>query len=61
MRSGALFCALLRSFLPALLQKLVGEFFYFGEEIWREFCGIFFGPTKTKAQKIRGKFRSIFS
>ena len=55
-------------FLPALLQKLVGDFFLIFRreiwkiqwEIWREFSGDFFLTHRTKAQKIRGKFRSIF-
>ena len=43
--------------LPALLQKLVGEFFFdFGEG---NLGGKFFGPTKIRAQKFRGKFRSV--
>ena len=50
--------------LPALLQKLVGEFFgFFGREIWREiwweFCGIF-RTHNMKAQESRGQFQSIF-
>ena len=36
--------------LPALLQKLVGDFFIFRREIWweiwRESFGEIFGPTK---------------
>ena len=40
-----------RGFLPARLQKLVGEFFLnfcreIVREIWPEFSGIFFRPTK---------------
>ena len=42
------------------------DFFYFSQgnwkiwwEIWREFSGIFL-THRTKAQKFRGKFRSIF-
>ena len=50
--------------VPALLQKLVGELFNFGEGglagnlpgIW----GDFFYPTKIKAQKYRRKFRRFF-
>ena len=54
--------------LPALLQKLVGELFFFDFSqgnlenlvgIWREFCGIFL-THREKAQKFRGKFRSVF-
>ena len=48
--------------LPALLQKLFGEFFDFCREIWweiwRKFCGGIF--LTNRAQKNRGQFRSIF-
>ena len=43
-------------FLPALLQKLVGERSFAGEklrELWQEFCGIF-GTHKTKRSNIWG-------
>ena len=54
--------------LPALLQKLVGEFFFdFShgnlENLVGNLEGIFQGfflTHRTKAQKFRGKFRSIF-
>ena len=54
--------------LPALLQKLVGEFFFdFSqgnlENLVGNLEGIFRGfflTHRTKAQKFRGKFRSIF-
>ena len=53
--------------LPALLQKLVGEFFDFSQGILENFVGNlegifrgFFLTHRTKAQKFRGKFRSIF-
>ena len=59
----------LRNLLPALLQKLVGEFFFvifrreiwkIEWEIWREFSGDCFLTHRTKTQKFWGKFRSIF-
>ena len=46
--------------LLALLQKLVGDFFLF---LGRKFCEKFGGISRTrkiKAQKLWGKFRSIF-
>ena len=54
--------------LPALLQKLVGEFFFYFslgnlENLVGNLEGIlrgFFLTHRTKAQKFRGKFRSIF-
>ena len=57
-------------FLHALLQKLVGDFFLifrrefpkfgkFGGNFGGNFAG-FFLTHRIKAQKIRGKFRSIF-
>ena len=54
--------------LPALLQKLVGDFFliFRGEiweiwwEIWREFSGIFSDP-QNKGSKISGKISEHFS
>ena len=54
--------------LPALLQKLVGEFFLiFRREIFGKFSGKFGGnfagfflTHRTEAQKFRGKLRSIF-
>ena len=53
--------------LPALLQKLVGEFFLIFAGKFGKFSGKFGGnfpgfslTQRTKAQKIRGKFRSIF-
>ena len=54
--------------LPALLQKLVGEFFFdFSqgnlENLVGNLEGIFWGfflTHRTKAQTFRGKFRSIF-
>ena len=57
-----------RIVLPALLQKLVGEFFFdFSqgnlENLVGNLEGIFRGfflAHRTKAQKFRGKFRSIF-
>ena len=56
----------IRIILPAPLQKLVSEVFFL--LFWEgNFVGNlagtlrdFFGPTKERAQKIRGKFRSIF-
>ena len=44
----------LKTILPALLQKLVGDYFldFFGWEIWR--------THRTKAKKCRGNSRSIF-
>ena len=52
----------IREFLPALLQKLVGDFlFIFTREIWRdiwrELCG-FFDPQK-KGSKLSGKNLNI--
>ena len=55
-------------FLPALLQKLVGEFFLifhreiwkFLWEIWREFSGDFSDP-QNKGSKISGKISEHFS
>ena len=53
-------------FLPALLQKLVGEFFDFGEGDFGEgnLVGIlrdFLGHDQIKLQKhFRGNFQSIF-
>ena len=57
-----------RKVLPALLQKLVGEFFFdFSqgnlENLAGNLEGIFRGfflTHRTKAQKFRGKFRGIF-
>ena len=53
--------------LPALLQKLVGDFFLFFAGKFGKFSGKFGGnflgfflTHRTKAQKIRGNFRSIF-
>ena len=55
------------SLLPAILQKLVGEFFWFFAGKFGKFSGKFGGnfpgfflTHRTKAQKFRGKFRSIF-
>ena len=44
--------------LPALVQKLVGEFFWvfvreIWREVWREVCGMFL-TCKIKARKFRG-------
>ena len=55
-------------FLPALLQKLVGDFFFdFSQgnlgNLVGNLVGIlwgFFLTHRTKAQKFRGKFRSFF-
>ena len=56
-----------QTLLPALLQKLVGEFFKFFAGKFGKFSGKFGGnfagfflTHRTKAQKFRGKFRSIF-
>ena len=53
-----------QSLLPALLQKLVGDFFFLS--LGGKFCGKFggnfagiFRTHKKKAPKYRGKFRSI--
>ena len=52
--------------LPALLQKLVGDFFYFSQGNLGNLVGIlagilrdFFLTHRIKAQKFRGKFRGI--
>ena len=50
-------CCLFKSVLLALLQKLVGDFFLGGREIWRELCGNLPGVFLTheiKAQKFWG-------
>ena len=49
--------------LLALLQKLVGGYFFlyfWGGKSCGNIAGFLFGPTKIKAQTFRGKFRSIF-
>ena len=53
------------SVLPALLQKLVGEFFLIFRreiwwEIWREFSGIFSDP-QNEGLKFSGKTSEHFS
>ena len=52
-------------FLPAPLQKLVGDFFLILgrevlREIWWEFCGIF-SDTQNKGWEISGKISEHFS
>ena len=47
--------------LPALLQKLVGEFFILGREFWREFFAGFFWDPQIKAQKIGENFGAFFA
>ena len=64
-RSALLVMGHRRSFLPALLQKLVGEFVWILgreilQEIWREFCGIFSDP-QNKGSKSSGKTSEHFS
>ena len=52
--------------LPALLQKLVGEFIFLifrreiWQEIWWESCGVFWAH-KIKAQKSPGKIWEHYS
>ena len=52
---------ILQTLLPALLQKLVGEFLkMFGREIWRDFLRIFSDPQK-KGSKDPGIISEHFS
>ena len=51
--------------LSALLQNLVGEFFFILgreilREIWREFCGIFSDP-QNEGSEMSGKISKHFS
>ena len=47
--------------LPALLQKLVGEFVLnLGWETWPDFCGIFLNP-QNKGSKTSGQISEHFS
>ena len=48
--------------LPALPQKLVGDFFnlFFRREIWREICGIFSDP-QSKGSEFSGEIPEHFS
>ena len=57
-------CSPVQKLLPALLQKLIGEFFLFfagkfGGKFGGNFAG-FFLTHRIKAQTFRGNFRSIF-